>query len=65
MTEIAIERIAETPEVKSMPVELIDPFPKHSFEARDDVEMDSLIQSASEYGVLTPAIMRSKEAQIL
>lgn len=39
----------------------IDPFPDHPFHVADDAEMQDMVASIKEYGVLTPAIVRKKE----
>ncbi len=46
--------------VRLIPVDLIDPFPNHPFQVRDDAEMDALVESIREYGVITPCIIRGK-----
>lgn len=48
------------PEIKDIPLSLLDEFPNHPFKVRDDEEMLKLIKSVSEYGVLVPAIVRPK-----
>lgn len=48
------------PDIKDIPLELLDEFPNHPFKVRDDEEMLKLIKSVSEYGVLVPAIVRPK-----
>ena len=48
------------PEIKDIPLSLLDEFPNHPFKVRDDEEMLKLIKSVSEYSVLVPAIVRPK-----
>lgn len=48
------------PEIKDIPLSLLDEFPNHPFKVRDDEDMLKLIESVSERGVLVPAIVRPK-----
>lgn len=48
------------PEIKDIPLSLIDDFPNHPFKVRDDEDMLKLIESVTENGVLVPAIVRPK-----
>ena len=48
------------PNIKDIPLSLLDEFPNHPFKVRDDEDMLKLIESVSERGVLVPAIVRSK-----
>ena len=41
--------------------ELIDDFPDHPFKVRDDEDMQQLVESIKERGVITPATVRQKE----
>lgn len=50
-----------TPTIKDIPLEKLVPFPNHPFKVRDDVEMNKLVESVSENGVLVPAIVREKD----
>ena len=50
-----------TPTIKDIPLEKLVPFPNHPFKVRDDEEMDKLVESVSENGVLVPAIVRKKD----
>jgi ParB family chromosome partitioning protein len=36
-------------------------FPKHPFQVRDDEEMEKMVESVKEYGVLSPLLVRSRE----
>lgn len=49
-----------TPTIKDIPLEKLVPFPNHPFKVRDDEEMNKLVESVSENGVLVPAIVREK-----
>lgn len=44
-----------TPTIKDIPLEKLVPFPNHPFKVRDDEEMNKLVESVSENGVLVPA----------
>lgn len=50
-----------TPAIKDIPLEKLVPFPNHPFKVRDDEEMNKLVESVSENGVLVPAIVREKD----
>lgn len=47
--------------IRDIPIELIDDFPNHPFQVRDDEDMIQLVESIKEQGVITPATVRSKE----
>ena len=47
--------------IRDIPIELIDNFPDHPFKVRDDEDMERLIESVKERGVITPAAVRQKE----
>jgi ParB family chromosome partitioning protein len=55
------EKTADTEQIITVPLSMIDPFPAHPFQIRDDEEMTSLVESVKEYGVLTPAIVRKAD----
>ena len=48
--------------VVSIPLTELHPFPNHPFKVRDDDAMKETTESVKEYGVLTPAIVRPREA---
>lgn len=50
-----------TPTIKDIPLEKLVTFPNHPFKVRDDEEMNKLVESVSENGVLVPAIVREKD----
>lgn len=50
-----------TQTIKDIPLEKLVPFPNHPFKVRDDEEMNKLVESVSENGVLVPAIVREKD----
>ena len=47
--------------IRDIPLELIDDFPDHPFKVRDDEDMQQLVDSIKERGVITPATVRQKE----
>ena len=47
--------------IRDIPLELIDDFPDHPFKVRDDEDMQQLVASIKERGVITPATVRQKE----
>ena len=50
--------------VRVIPIQYIDDFPDHPFQVREDEEMNHLVESIKEYGVLTPVVARRTEAGI-
>ena len=46
---------------RDIPISEIDDFPDHPFKVRDDEDMQSLVESVKERGVITPATVRQKE----
>ena len=56
------ERIEEKlPKIHSIPIELIDEFPDHPFKVKMDEDMDQLVESIKERGLITPITLRPKE----
>ena len=49
--------------VRIIPVELIDDFPDHPFQVKDDESMAQLVSSVEMNGVLNPVILRKKEGE--
>ena len=47
--------------VRVIPIQFFDDFPKHPFNVKMDAEMEVLIESIREFGILTPLIARKKE----
>ena len=52
---------AKLSKIRDIPLELIDDFPGHPFNVRDDEDMIQLVESVKERGVITPATVRQKE----
>lgn len=56
------ERVeARLPKIYDIPIDLIDDFPEHPFKVRMDEDMEQLIASIKEQGLITPVILRPKE----
>ena len=49
------------PRIHDIPLELIDDFPGHPFQVRMDEDMQQLVESVKERGVLTPITLRQNE----
>ncbi|MBQ1849332.1 MAG: ParB/RepB/Spo0J family partition protein, partial [Lachnospiraceae bacterium] len=49
------------PKIYDIPIELIDEFPDHPFKVRMDEDMDQLVESVKERGLITPITLRPKE----
>ena len=47
--------------VKRIPLDLIDDFPEHPFSVKDDTDMELLVDSIKQNGVITPVELREKE----
>ena len=54
-------REGRLPKIYDIPIELIDEFPDHPFKVRMDEDMDQLVESAKERGLITPITLRPKE----
>ena len=56
------ERKTQTlPRITDIPLELIDDFPDHPFKVRMNDDMQQLVESIKERGIITPVILRKKE----
>ena len=49
------------PRIHDIPLTEIDEFPDHPFQVRMDKDMDQLVESVKERGVITPVTLRKKE----
>ena len=49
------------PKIQDIPIAEIDDFPDHPFQVRLDADMDELVQSVKERGIITPITLRQKE----
>lgn len=46
--------------IRDLPIDQIDDFPDHPFQVRDDEDMDHLVDSIRQNGVISPATVRQK-----
>lgn len=51
---------AKLEKVQNLRLDELFPFREHPFHVRDDEEMDKMVESIREYGILTPAIVRPR-----
>lgn len=56
----AERREASLPKIYNIPLSEIDDFPNHPFQVRLDEDMDQLVKSVKERGVITPITLRQK-----
>lgn len=49
------------PRIYDVPISEIDDFPDHPFKVKVDEDMDQLVQSINERGIITPVTLRPKE----
>ena len=52
---------AKLEKIQIFPLTELHPFRNHPFQVRDDDEMDKMVDSIKEYGVMTPAIVRPRK----
>ncbi len=52
---------ARLPKIYDIPIELIDEFPSHPFKVKMDEDMENLVTSIKEQGLITPVILRPKD----
>ena len=52
---------SKLPRIYDIPIELIDDFPGHPYKVRIDEDMQQLVESIKERGVLTPVTLRQKD----
>lgn len=52
---------AKLPRIHEIPLSEIDDFPDHPFQVRLDEDMDQLVQSIKDRGIITPVTLRQKE----
>ena len=52
---------AKLEKIQILPLTELHPFRNHPFQVRDDNEMDKMVDSVKEYGVMTPAIVRPRQ----
>ena len=51
---------AKLEKIQILPLSELHPFEGHPFQVRNDEEMDKMVDSVKEYGVMTPAIVRPR-----
>lgn len=51
----------QLPRIRDIPLSEIDDFPDHPFKVKLDADMDELVQSVKERGIITPITLRQKE----
>ena len=51
----------QLPRIRDIPLSEIDDFPDHPFKVKLDADMDELVQSVRERGIITPITLRQKE----
>lgn len=57
------ERVeSQLPKIYDIPLSEIDDFPDHPYKVKEDEDMDQLVQSIKDNGILTPVTLRRKEA---
>lgn len=49
------------PKIFDIPISEIDDFPDHPYQVRLDEDMDQLVQSVKERGIITPVTLRKKD----
>ena len=49
------------PHIVDIPIDMIDDFPDHPFKVKMDEDMQQLVESIKERGMITPVILRKKE----
>ena len=54
-------REGRLPKIYDIPIDLIDDFPDHPFKVKMDEDMDQLVESIKERGIITPVMLRKKE----
>ena len=52
---------ANLKKIYDIPISEIDDFPEHPYQVNDDEDMDRLVESIKERGIITPATVRQKE----
>ena len=54
-------KVNKLPRIFDIPLSEIDDFPDHPFKVKIDEDMDQLVQSIKERGIITPVTLRPKE----
>ena len=58
MNLTSFEKMLEQNDSTDIALSLIDPFPGHPFRVQEDADMEELVESIREHGVLVPVILR-------
>ena len=53
------------PKIYDLPIDQIDAFPDHPFKVRDDEDMEQLVESIKENGLITPIIGQTAYGYLL
>ena len=56
--EIAMQVLKPASELKTLPTEKLHPFKEHPYKVQDNEEMDALVESIRENGIMSPLIVR-------
>ena len=57
------EPVVEAGEVKQIPISELHEFHNHPFQIRSDEELEEMIESVRQHGVLVPGIVRLQDIQ--
>jgi len=52
---------SKLPRIQDIPMDLIDDMPNHPYKVRMDEDMEALVESVKNHGIITPVILRQKE----
>ena len=52
---------SKLPRIHDIPLEQIDDMPNHPYKVRMDEDMEALVESVKNHGIITPVILRQKE----
>jgi len=52
---------SKLPRIQDIPLDQIDDMPNHPYKVRMDEDMEALIESVKNHGIITPVILRQKE----
>lgn len=59
------EPVVEAGEVKQIPISELHEFHNHPFQIRSDEELEEMIESVRQHGVLVPGIVRSRKKAVM
>lgn len=52
---------SKQPRIQEIPLDQIDDMPNHPYKVRMDEDMEALVESVKDHGIITPVILRQKE----